>query len=109
MNCDRCNGDTKTKFITSKKDGKKYQMWECLEGCKEGKWPYAFFPPRERNYGKSQPERQPSPKPAAGGDAVSLLRSIDTSLKNLVTIMQVKTGVVAVQETELQPDDEIPF
>lgn len=112
MLCDRCNGDTKTKTITSKKDGKQYQVFECLEGCRNGKFAYSCFGPRQRTDGKSQPEKPSLPtvqKSAATGDAVGLLRSIDTTLKNVLVILQEKSRLIPIQESELEPDPEIPF
>lgn len=105
MRCDRCDGETKKKTLTSKKNGKDYTVFECLAGCKnpnDRRYAYSFFPPREE--GKSIPQSQP--RQSGGGDAVNLLRSIDTTLKNILTIVQKKSGVISVQENELQPDDE---
>lgn len=108
MLCDRCNGDTKQKEITSKKDGKKYTLFECLEGCKNGKFAYSFFPPKQRGDGKTQPAK-PAPSNGSGSEAITVLRSIDTTLKNMLQIMQAKSRMIPVQNEELQPDDEIPF
>lgn len=46
--CDRCGTPTnKTKEIFSKKTGKQYKVYECVAGCRNGKWSYTFFPPKE--------------------------------------------------------------
>jgi len=50
MLCPRCNSEnTQEKEITAK-TGKKYMIWECLNGCKNEKneqWNYSWFPPRK--------------------------------------------------------------
>lgn len=112
IQCDRCGGNTKEKVITSKKPatrGNQYTVLECLSGCKSGRYSYTFFPPRENREGKSQPQRQQNTNgnSAPAGEATKLLRSIDTSLKNILTILQKKTGVIPIQDSELQPDEDI--
>lgn len=111
--CDRCGSiTTKTKVITSKKpetQGKQYTVMVCTSGCKAGKWDYTFFPPQERNDGKAQPERRPAQTKPASGEATNLLRSIDTTMKNILNILQQKAGMVSVQENELAPDEDVPF
>lgn len=104
--CDKCGTTTsKTKQIVSKKNGQTYTVFVCIAGCKSGKYEYSFFPPKEAP-GKSQPERQPQ---AQGGEAVNLLRSIDTTLKNVLAILQTQARTVPVQPEELGPDQDIPF
>ncbi len=104
--CDRCgNTTTKTKVITSKKNGEKYTLAVCVAGCKSGKWDYAFFPPREDQSGKSQPVKQ-APQSSGGSEAVNILRSIDTRLANILSILQTKSGQIPVQQNEMQPDDD---
>ena len=44
--CDRCGGATKPKKITSKKTGKEYTVYECQNGCMNGKYPYSCFAPK---------------------------------------------------------------
>jgi len=110
IRCDRCGGNTKEKVITSKKPetrGNQYTVLECLGGCRSGKYAYTFFPPREGD-GKSKPVEHPKTN-GAGNEAVTLLRSIDTTLKNILSIMQQKSGVIAMQPNEMQPDEEAPF
>ena len=113
MLCDRCDGQTKPKTITSKKTGEDYTVFECLNGCKNPenkRFAYSFFGPRIQRDGKSQPVKPPvDAKPQASGEAVTLLRSMDTTLKNMLSIMQAKAKLVPVQTSELQPDEEIPF
>lgn len=56
IKCDRCDGDTIEKRITSRKDGQEYVMQECQNGCmdqKNPKWRYSFFP--KNAFGKKQP------------------------------------------------------
>lgn len=84
MRCNRCDGETKQKRITSKKDGKQYTVFECLEGCKNGKYAYSFFPPRPD--GKSQPRRQEP----VGNDLYPVLFSIGTKLDKIIDLMTPK-------------------
>ena len=104
IQCDRCGSNTKEKIITSKKPetrGNQYTVMECLGSCRAGKYPYTFFPPKE-----PPPEKQQS---NGGGQAIVYLRAMDISLKNILEILQKKTGSVPVQETELQPDKDTIF
>lgn len=60
INCDKCEGPTKAKQITSKKTGKTYTVYVCLSGCKtlEG-FPYSCFAPKElKNTEPVQPGNQ---------------------------------------------------
>ena len=111
MQCDKCGGSTKEKTIISTKPatkGNEYTVLECLNGCRNGKFAYTFFPPKERKDGKSQPQKPAVDKPAAG-EAVTVLRSIDISLKNILNILQTQSKMIPVQSAELQPDEEVPF
>lgn len=97
MRCDRCQGPTKPKQITSKNNGKEYTILECTNGCKNGKYNYSFFPPKE--------EKQISQKPASSNEAVQILRAISGSLKNIERILSKESGI-----ERNEPDEQVaPF
>ena len=107
--CDKCGqGTSKSKMINSKKTGQSYVVFECTSGCRNGKWAYTFFP-KELNEAQPQtkPVQQTQAKP--NGDAVLYLKEINTTLKNILQILQTKTRQFPIQDSELQPDDTIPF
>lgn len=106
INCDKCGGQTKPKQITSKKDQKVYTVYECQGNCmsENGRFKYTCFAPRVPNTTTPQTN---GVKPS--GDAVAVLKSIDTSLKNILTILQAKSGKMPIQPEEMQPDESVPF
>lgn len=119
--CDKCGGDTKQKVITSKKNGGKYTLRECLNGCMNGQYAYTFFPPKDsapdphpqqrqvQSHQQQRSVQQPGPGTPGSSQTVNILKSIDTSLKSILQILSQKTGIMPVQDSELHPDDEIPF
>jgi len=114
IECDRCGGKTREKVITSKRPetfGQKYILLECLNGCKDGKYNYSFFPPKEQKQVVSNPQPTTNipARPIENGAVVNLLRSINSTLKNILSIMQSKTKEVPIQGEELSPDTEVPF
>lgn len=58
MNCDRCGSQGKMKQITSKKDGKKYDLYECTGSCMNGQYKYSWFPPKEKKTPEPNIEQQ---------------------------------------------------
>lgn len=108
MNCDRCGGEATGKKITSKKTGKEYFVFECQAGCKAGDYKYSFFPPRE-------PQAKPRGEPVAMGQDTLLnsiagqLVKISRELETCVKLLSKIAGTTSVTQSELEPDDKVPF
>ena len=84
--CNQCQStNTTRKWITSKKNGQKYELIECQNGCKNGRYNYSFFPPKNGDFKKvetkswEQKEAEPSK---------DVLRSIDATLKQILNVLQ---------------------
>lgn len=83
--CDKCKQPTnKTKSITSKKSGKTYLVYECINGCvsdQNPRFPHSFFPPRE-----SGSQQAPRPQAAAsqvGNEMLEQLKIIAEHVRNI--------------------------
>ena len=103
MICDRCNVNTEvTKIITSKKPataGQQYTVYVCGT-CKNGKFAYTFFPPKEQN-------GQSSEKPK-DNQAVVLLQGIAQTLLRIEKILA-NPEKINIVESELEADETVPF
>ena len=92
MKCDKCLSDNVTeKYITSKKNGQKYLVYECQNGCMNGKWKYSCFPPK----GHKAPQQPQQP---------DMLTTINQKLDMILTRLQ--TNAVS---TIRQDDPKTPF
>ena len=107
VKCDKCGSSTFPKEITSKKSGKNYTVYECEGGCMNGQYRYSRFAPND-SYGGSS---NSAPAAAPSGNVSAALRQIDAKLNLILSLLQNKSGsgAVEVQESELEPDTEIPF
>ena len=100
MKCDRCgSANVRPKTIISK-NGKAWNGFECLNGCKNDKnpnWLYFFFPPKE-----TQPKTE--------NEGMALLRTINSKLDKLIGMQNTsRPGQIPIRQDELQPDEEVPF
>lgn len=101
MKCDRCGSENvMQKQITSRKNGNKYMIFECQNGCKEGKYNYSFFPPKDTY------ERKPADTTKT--DVVELLREQNSLLAAILNALAPKQGMT-IPKHELQPDEDLPF
>lgn len=111
MNCDRCGGQTKEKWITSKKTGRQHKMFECLNGCMEGRFTYSFFPPRDQtpkvtsNAVVNKNEQQ---LPWYVGDIIERLKTIDSKLVEIKGALKIG-GRANFTHDEMRPDENTPF
>lgn len=110
MPCDRCGGPTTKKTPTSKRTGKPFTVYECSSGCKSGRYPYSFFPPRA--------QQQPAPaavSQGSGGATFKCLEQIAGTLRELkacierIEHMLANPNAVHVTPAERKTDDEVPF
>lgn len=106
VKCDKCGSSTSPKEITSKRTGKNYTVYECNGGCMNGKFRYSRFAPND-SYGTPSSASPSAAAPA--GNVSAALRSIDAKLNLILSILKSKSGAVDIQESELEPDSEIPF
>jgi len=104
MQCDKCQGPTKPKRITSKKDGKEYTLFECTSGCMAGKYPYSMFPPREKASGGGS---SAGATLASAGQMVAELSAIHKILLRIEVILA-NPGKLHVAKDELRPSDDLP-
>ena len=100
MKCVRCDSTNVRPKTIQGKDGKIWNGFECLNGCKSDKnpgWLYFFFPPKE-----TQPKTE--------NEGVILLRTINTKLDKLIGMQNTsRAGQIPIRQNELQPDEEMPF
>ena len=113
MNCDRCGKPTKEKIITSKKPetlGNKYTVLECLGGCRNEKYAYTFFPPKDNGSPKPAtaacPQTQGLPRPTTGDLMLGELTEIRKLMQKLV---ESTGGGVQIAESECAPDEALTF
>ena len=96
MKCDRCGTENVTpKTIISKKPdtyGQKFQVMECQNGCKQGRYKYSFFPPKET----------PVPTPNKSNATLSELIEIK---RILIDINNKLGGKMHIGGSELKPDE----
>ena len=104
MNCDKCGAATRGKQITSKKDGKTYQVFECTGGCMNGNYPYSMFPPRDK---ASKGGSSAGATNASAGQMAGLLGEILKSLCRIEVILA-NPGKTHIAPSELKPSDELP-
>jgi hypothetical protein len=107
VKCDKCGSSTFAKEITSKKSGKNYTVYECEGGCMNGKFRYSRFAPSDSYGGASSNSAPSSSAPAANVSAQ--LRAMDKKLNIILSLLQAKSGAAPIQESEPEPDTEIPF
>jgi len=84
-NCTKCDQPTdKVKFITSKKDGRQYKLYECVQGCMSdnGRFAFSFFPPKEK--GTKYQGGDTPPVVAKDTETVFQLKRIADALEKLV-------------------------
>jgi len=57
--CDKCQGVTTPKEITSKKNGRKYTLYECTSGCvsDRGNFPHSCFAPKKGGSAFANPQK----------------------------------------------------
>lgn len=109
--CDKCQGTTNPKQINTKRGPA--TIYECTSGCKNDKgYAHGVFAPRGSGPSPAQPRPAQVAQPqgaAVSPQALTVLKSIDSTLKDLRSMMQKKWNMVVVDESQLEPDDEIPF
>ena len=104
MQCDKCGAATKGKQITGKKDGKTYQVFECLGGCMSGNYPYSMFPPRDK---QSRGGSSVGASAASSSQIVAELQVMNKTLLRIERIMA-NPGKINIAEEELNADKDLP-
>lgn len=82
ISCDRCQGSTTEKRITSKKDGKQYTVYQCDSGCMNGKFAYSMFAPR--GTGQAQTKQSFNQAPPKDNDVFGLILNELRSIRQLL-------------------------
>jgi len=105
--CDKCGTPTtRTKNITSKKNGTTYLVYECVGGCMNGKYNYTFFP--KKKFPDSVPfatKVTPTHLPV-DGDSLS---TISASVRKIeLTLNMICNELLKKKEEEIDVD-ETPF
>jgi hypothetical protein len=113
VKCDKCGSSTFAKEITSKKSGKNYTVYECEGGCMNGKFRYSRFAPSDSYSGPSNSNSAPASASSPSANISAQLRAMDKKLNMILGLLQNKSaagqGAGDVQDSELEPDTELPF
>lgn len=105
MICDRCQGATTPKQITSKKNGQTYTVFECVGTCMNGQYKYSMFAPRPPKAKGSY-----APQANGGNEATGILKQILTELQSIRMMLNGKTTLANdALEIQVETQDSTPF
>jgi hypothetical protein len=115
--CDKCQGPTTPKQITSKKTGKQYTVYQCTSGCMNGRFAYSCFAPKVAG--------QSGGGATAPAASIGVLQDIAHELSEIKSIMLLMNSKMpakvlskqaekmgsddTVASDELNDSEEIPF
>lgn len=103
MQCDKCGVETTVeKWITSKKTGKNYKVYEC-QSCMNGKFKYSFFPPRDSAKASySAPQQVPQ-----SNEVIERLKRIEAGIAELNKRLGAPV-TKTITTDEMEPDMDLP-